>query len=407
MSMREPVVPRAHPGYRRLAHPLAWWLWALGLAAAASRTTNPFLLVLLLCITWWVVSERNDPSTPNVMRAVVIIGAMTVLLRVVMQVVFGSGSAGTTVLLHLPVVPLPDWAGGIRLGGPVSAEGLTGAAVEGLRLATMITVLGAANALASPRRLLRYLPTSLDDVGTTLVVGLAYTPALVEDAARVRRARRLRGHDGVGPREIAAAVPVILDGALDRALALAASMDSRGYGRRRASSTSRWSGAALLLGSVGVLAGVYGLLDVATPTGVSVTLAVGGLVLASVSGLHRSRLDRRTRYRRDPWRIPETLTVISGLGTAGAAIVADLTGSLPLHVQLVPLQMPGLPVLAVPVLLLAALPGWVTPTPPSAARRVGRTRTLSPRTEEHAQPRPPRALVAAPSAASRVPVGSS
>ena len=29
-------------------HPLAWWVWALGLAAAASRTTNPLLLGLVI-----------------------------------------------------------------------------------------------------------------------------------------------------------------------------------------------------------------------------------------------------------------------------------------------------------------------------------------------------------------------
>ena len=46
------VVPGS-PGRSRLAvvsrlprtlHPGAWWLWALGLATAASRTTNPLLL---------------------------------------------------------------------------------------------------------------------------------------------------------------------------------------------------------------------------------------------------------------------------------------------------------------------------------------------------------------------------
>lgn len=31
-------------------HPGAWWVWALGLAAAASSTTNPVLLVLLVLV---------------------------------------------------------------------------------------------------------------------------------------------------------------------------------------------------------------------------------------------------------------------------------------------------------------------------------------------------------------------
>jgi len=34
----------------RALHPGAWWLWALGLAAAASRTTNPLLLALVVAV---------------------------------------------------------------------------------------------------------------------------------------------------------------------------------------------------------------------------------------------------------------------------------------------------------------------------------------------------------------------
>ena len=34
----------------RLLHPAAWWLWGMGMAVAASRTTNPFLLILLVAV---------------------------------------------------------------------------------------------------------------------------------------------------------------------------------------------------------------------------------------------------------------------------------------------------------------------------------------------------------------------
>ncbi|MDP9443673.1 MAG: ECF transporter S component [Actinomycetota bacterium] len=40
--------PAHLPSYPRTLHPGAWWLWALGLAAAASRTTNPAILLLVL-----------------------------------------------------------------------------------------------------------------------------------------------------------------------------------------------------------------------------------------------------------------------------------------------------------------------------------------------------------------------
>ena len=49
----------------RLLHPAAWWLWGLGLATAASRTTNPMVLLLIIGVCILVVSERRDPSAPN------------------------------------------------------------------------------------------------------------------------------------------------------------------------------------------------------------------------------------------------------------------------------------------------------------------------------------------------------
>ena len=350
---------------RRLLHPLAWWVWALGLAVAASRTTNVALLVLVIGITGWVVAMRRDPSTPNTMRAVLIIGASAIVLRVLMHIVFGGSGLGSTVLIRLPVLPLPDWAGGIRIGGPVTAEGLAAAATEGLRLAAMLVVLGGANALSSPRRLLRYLPASLDDVGTTLVVGLAYAPALAEDAARVRRARRLRGRSSTGLRDLAMMVPVILDGALDRALELAASMDCRGYGRRRPGAGGVASHAALVIGAAGALAGLYALLDAAGSLAVSVAMAVAGIGLCTVAVLHRGRSDRRSRYRRDRWALPESLTMLSGVACAAAALAAEAHGAPFLTPSAMDLAVPSVPLAVIPVLLIAALPGWATPIAPN------------------------------------------
>ena len=60
-------------------------------------------------------------------------------------------------IVRLPQLPLPrDW--GVRIGGPLTAEGLVSAIEDGLRLATMLVCVGAANALAQPRRLLRHCP---------------------------------------------------------------------------------------------------------------------------------------------------------------------------------------------------------------------------------------------------------
>ncbi len=92
----------------------------------------------------------------------------------------------------------------------------------------MLCCIGAANALASPRRLLKSLPGALYEMGVACVVALTFAPQLVTDARRIRAARRLRGRTRGSFRTTA--MPV-LEGALDRSVELAAAMDSRGYGR--------------------------------------------------------------------------------------------------------------------------------------------------------------------------------
>ena len=113
----------------------------------------------------------------------------------------------TTSCSSLPELPLPEWAAGIRLLGPVAAEQLLGGFYDGLRLATMLVCVGAANALANPKRLLKAVPGALYEVGTAVVVALSVAPQLVESVLRVRRARRLRGGPDRGLRALRSASP--------------------------------------------------------------------------------------------------------------------------------------------------------------------------------------------------------
>ncbi|WP_152187110.1 energy-coupling factor transporter transmembrane component T, partial [Segeticoccus rhizosphaerae] len=254
-------------------------------------------------------------------------------------------------------------------GGPVTAEGLLSAAYEGLRLAAILACLGAANALASPRRLLRYVPATLYDVGTAVVVGLTYAPQMVEDAGRVRAARRLRGHSGRGLRELAHLAVPVLEGALERSLDLAASMESRGYGRSvHRTARSRRAGSLLtMVGLLGVVAGLYGLLDGSTPALLGLPLLVVGVLLAGAALLVGARRDRRSAYRRDPWGLPEWVVVVTGVVPAVVLVVGSQQAWEGLVPVQVPLTFPALPILAVAAVLVAALASVLAPLPPQRA----------------------------------------
>lgn len=368
-----------HSRLPRLLHPAAWWVWGVGLAVAASRTTNPFLLLLVVAVAAWVVLERREAGTTNALAAFLVIGLVAIGLRIVMVSLLGDGVTGRVVLVRLPQVPLPDWTSGVRIGGPITLEGLLFAVYQGMQLAAILACLGAVNALASPRRLLRYVPATLYEIGTAVVVALTFAPQLVEDAQRVRMARRLRGHSPRNPAEIGRIAIPVLVGALERSLDLAASMESRGYGRavHRTARSIRLAGLLTLVGVGGVVVGLYGLLDGTSPLVLGLPTLLLGVTCAAAALLVGARRDPRTHYRRDRWALPEWLVAASGVVPALVLILAGARNWDGVVPRQVPAELPAVPLLLVAAIAVAATAAVVAPVPPLLARSRAAARTPS------------------------------
>ncbi|WP_082533743.1 energy-coupling factor transporter transmembrane component T [Marmoricola sp. Leaf446] len=343
-------------------HPAAWWLWALGLAAAATATTNPVLLLGLVGVASLTVAlRRSDHPWSASFTLYLWLGAAVVVVRVVLRLLLGGGGGGTA-WLDLPEVPLPDWVAGIRLLGPVTQESFLAGLYDGLRLATLLICVGAANALANPKRLLRSLPPALYEVGTAVVVAVALLPQLADSLRRVRAARQLRGVPGGRLRRLRGVVVPVLEDALERSMALAAGMDARGYGRVGALGRGRrtTTGGLLLLGLCGICMGSYALLDQTAPR----WLVGGGLglgvLLAAVGLWSAGRRVRRTRYRPDRWRAEEVVVALTGIVVAWA-----LRDAVPLRV-LTPALDAAPPVTATALLVVVAGLLAVVVAPPPA-----------------------------------------
>lgn len=350
-------------------HPLAWWVWAIGLGVAASRTTNPLLLVLVIAVLSFVVAARRPAQAwARGFRAYLIFGLIVVGIRTVFHIVFGGG-LGETVLFELPELRLPEWAAGIRLGGAVSAEGLLSALYDGLRLATLLICVGAAVTLADPRRLLRTLPGALYELGLIVVVAISLAPQLVEAALRVRRARKLRGTGERGLRSVRSIAMPVLAMALDRAVALAAAMDARGYGRSGQASTGtrRLTAGLLLVGLLGMSLGAYGVLDTSVPGSVGLpSLTVG--VLACVAGLALgSRGATRSRYHAERVDPRSAVVGASGLAAATCLVLTSFNELAVAFPSTYPVVLPQLAVLPVVGLLVALTPAWAAPKPAAPA----------------------------------------
>ncbi len=363
-----PARPSGRERIRRLPrglHPVAWWVWALAMAVAASRTTNPLLLALILAVVCVVVvARRADAPWARAFRLYLILGAVIIALRVVLHVAVGF-KYGDHVLVRLPEIPLPSWAAGIQVGGTLYLEGLLGAVYQGLRLATLIACIGAGNALANPKRLLRTLPGALHEIGVAVVVSLTVAPQLADSVLRVRRARRLRGDDARGIRSVGRVALPVLQDALDRSILLAAAMDSRGYGRSVAASpaTRRTTGALVLTGLMASVVGTYGLLNAESPALLGIPTLLAGLALAATGLWAGGQRVRRSTYRPDPWHAPEWATIASGVVAVVALLVVGRTDPAALTAPLQPLAPPALSVVGTLGILVAGLAAVVSPEP--------------------------------------------
>ena len=350
----------------RAVHPMAWWLWALLLAAAASRTLNPLLLATVIAVAGVVVAaRRTDAPWAASFRAFVWMGVLVLVVRIVFEMLFGPPIPGTEVVT-LPSVTLPEAMAGVRLGGPVTLEGLVAAFYSGLQLVAIFACVGAANALANPTRLLKSVPGALYEVGLAIVVALTLIPTALSHLQQVREARRLRGRGQKGLRAVAAMSVIVLEGALERSLELAAAMDARGYGRMsHVPLRQRRITTALVLGGlVAMLIGAYGLLDSQTPGWLALATMATGVSIALLGLRRANRRAIRTVYRADPWWAAEWLTVISGAIPAVVLVVVGSTDPANLLPQTYPLTWPVLPILPVMAICCALLPAWFTPKPP-------------------------------------------
>jgi energy-coupling factor transport system permease protein len=343
-------------------HPAAWWVWGLGVAAAATTTTHLVVLVTFVAAILAVVASCADPTRRgSVFRTYLWVAGWTVAVRLVFRVVLPAG-AGTGVLT-LPEVSV----GPVVLFGTVTREALIGGLTGGLQLAVVILAVGAAHTLADALGLLRHAPSVLAGIATALVVAVSVLPTLGRSVLDVRQAARLRGKRPGLRRTV---VPV-LEGTMDRSSALAAAMESRGYGAMpvplpassataselRRPSVRRVVQPVSLLGGVGVVAlATYALFDASWPGWAAPALTCLAVLLCVVA-LRTGTTVRRTIYRAERWTVRAALVAASGMAALGLLVVA--VGPRVAHPG--PVLLPALSAVGLAAALLTALPVVVAP----------------------------------------------
>jgi energy-coupling factor transport system permease protein len=220
-------------------HPLTWWIWAGLLAIAIVRFQSTVLTLLCVgAVAGLVFWLREDAPWGKSFSWTLKLSLWILFVRTLIGILIGVPIPGTT-LFTLPIIELPSWMPGIRIGGAVTSERLSSATSEGILICAIILIFGAAASLTSPHRLLRILPVYVYEFGVSVVIATSALPQLVTSVSRIRQAQMLRGQSLRGFRSWKRIAIPLLEESLARSLDLAAAMDSRGYGISRKRSRYR------------------------------------------------------------------------------------------------------------------------------------------------------------------------
>lgn len=354
-------------------HSLTWLVWAIAVTVSLQVARNPLLVAIVVAVVWVVVEAHRRPGAlarafPVLVAVAVVFGALRVVL-IGLTTPLASGATG--VLVRLPQVTLPTALGGFSVGGGVSEAVVLQTAVDSLVVIGIMAGFGAFNAVASHHELLAVAPRAFHEPGLVLTVALAFVPSTLEAAAAAREADRART-GGVRVRRGRTrrlALPILETG-LERAVLLAESMDSRGYGGTRAGGADR---VAAVLGGLALLGLAGAVIALVGRAGPAAAILAGAGVVALVAAVVASGRSAPTRYRRRSLRRVDGVVMATALAVPavlGACAAAGVDG-LAWDPAVLPFRPPGLPLLPAACLLGLAVPGLVrrpVPHPPETFR---------------------------------------
>ena len=287
---------------------------------------NPLYVTLVVGVALFVVqSHASDGPLASAFPVILAAGAAFAVLRLVLNALTTHGTGA--VLFELPDVTLPTLLGGFMVGGTVETAVIAQAASEGWAIVGIVACFAAFNAVVSHHELVQAAPRAFYELGLSVTIALAFLPSTIEAIAAVREADRARTGGRIVRRgRLLRQIVPVLESGMERAVHLAESMDSRGFGRSRssASAAAGWLGLAsmLLLGSSFVAL-------IAREATLGAGLAAAGAFAVMAAVVVTSRATTRVRYRprrvaMNEWALA-ALAWVAPAGLLAAAAAGDGT----------------------------------------------------------------------------------
>lgn len=299
-------------------HTLTWVAWLAAAAYLALLNQQPLqsIVLIIAVATVFDLTSRNNPQGQSW-------GAFLRLGLWVWFVALGfnllSVHAGDMVIITLP----SSWP---LIGGSITVEALLYGLANGASLFAVLLVFATFNLAVETHRLLRWMPAGLYQAGLIASIALSFVPRMIASFQDIREAQRVRGHQFRGLRDLIPLLVPLVTTALERSLALAESMEARGFGGASLPSAVRGRRLLHITSVAGLLALLTGLVLRTTRTqgdwpalfwlGLGVILTAAALIL-------QGRQFRRTHYRRETWQMRDTLVGLSSMASVMVVAIAQ------------------------------------------------------------------------------------
>ncbi|MCD6290546.1 MAG: energy-coupling factor transporter transmembrane protein EcfT [Anaerolineae bacterium] len=337
-------------------HPYTWLAWLAAAATPALLTRNPVYLTTLLFavgLTYRMIA-RVHPENRG-WSLFIRLGFFLWLFTIPFNAL--TVHAGNMVLFRLPT----DWP---IVGGPITLEAAAYGLANGLSLLTILVIFATFNLALDPGRLLRLVPAALYQAGVVTAIAITFVPQMMRSLQEIKEAQEVRGHRFRGLRDLLPIFVPLLTMALERAVQLAESMESRGFGgpqRRRNTAIQMMTLLLLMLLAAGLFAYNYWR-HYRPEAGLAISVALGGLVGVFWA---MGRQSTRTRYRRWLWQRHDTVVAtVSAVSAAGVLLVRWVDHMAWIYYPYPPFGLqPDVRPWLMLLLLTPALPALITPRP--------------------------------------------
>ena len=294
---------------------IAWLAWALGAAVSALLIRSPlYLAIIALSAGMVYVAVGQDAPMRSGWRGLLKIGALVWLITIPFNALLVH--QGSHILFRLPT----KWP---LIGGPITMEALAYGVVSGLSLWTLLLIFASFNLAVDASQLLRVTPSFLYQAGVVTSIALTFVPQMLISAREIHEAQRIRGHRFRSWRDLLPLFVPLMTTSLERAIQLAESMESRGFGGQlsgltpRAMNRLRW----YMVAALGML--LWGSFwrvywsPRAYLGNLHILLAV---VLLFDTFRELGRHVQRGRYRRGRWQSRDVLTILTSLAVLGGVL---------------------------------------------------------------------------------------